>query len=102
MKKIIYSLLTLILLLSFFPVQSSAAIKDKIPSEAPRPVEPIKTTELKVVVRTEKTVDLTSLSPEKKSNQVEVRTEGRRHNRGGVLYVSGGAILVVILILILL
>ena len=107
MKKIIYCLLLICITVSFFPIQSNAAINEKTTSlPATKPPEPVEGMEVKALV---KRVDVTNpldkstlRSNEKKNAQIEVR-EGRHHRHGGgVVYVSVGSVVLVILLVVIL
>lgn len=108
MKKIIYCLLVICITASFFPIQSNAAVNEKTSSlPATKPPEPVAGMEVKALL---KRVDVTNpldkstlRSNEKKNAQIEVR-EGRHHRdgRGGVVYVSVGAVVLVILLVVIL
>jgi hypothetical protein len=96
MKKLFIALVMALLSLTFIPLQCNAADVVKT-SNVTEPIKPIETTSLKVTLTENSVVGKTEL----KNKPQELRMEGRRHRDGGMLYISGGAILVVILILIL-
>lgn len=92
---------------TLLPLQSNAATTDKPASPvATKPPEPVESAEinalLKRVDQFSSTNDSKLIPKEKKNSQIEVRTN-ERHRNGGVVYVSVGAvILIVILVLVLL
>lgn len=99
MKKVIYFLI--VVALSFFPLLSSGASTEKKSSTE---VTKLPDSEVKGLLRKiEKfnTVDRSTLAAsDKKTTQAEVRMRNHRHN-GGVIYISAGTLLVVLLILLL-
>jgi hypothetical protein len=108
MKKILYCLLVIGFTLSLFPVQSLAATTEK-PSSlvVTKPPEPVEGTEVKTLlnrVEVANSLDKSTLSSnEKKNAQVDFRTEGRGHRHGGgIVYVSAGAVVLVILLVVIL
>ena len=104
MKKIIYCLLAVCLSLSLFPLQSSAAVKEK-PStmNVTKPPEPVDVAEVKSLMKKVDeltTLDKTTLSSTVKKNTSADMTAGHRHN--GVGYISAGGVLLIILLVIIL
>jgi hypothetical protein len=107
MKKLAICLMMTCLSLTLIPLQSNAATTDK-PSSlvVTKPPEPVESSEIKALLKRADQFNSASESKlipkDKKSTQVEVRTEGRHHRNGGVIYLSAGAvILIVILVLVL-
>jgi hypothetical protein len=107
MKKLAICLMMTCLSFTLLPLQSNAATTDKPASPvATKPPEPVESAEinalLKRVDQFSSTNDSKLIPKEKKNSQIEVRTN-ERHRNGGVVYVSVGAvILIVILVLVLL
>ena len=105
MKKIIYCLLATCLSLTLLPLQSIAATTDKpsslVVTKAPEPVESSEVKTLLKRVDGLNTVDKTTLSSlNKKNTQVEITTTGHRHS--GVGYISVGALVLIILLVVIL
>jgi hypothetical protein len=107
MKKIIYCLLATCLTITLFPIQASAATTDK-PSSlvVTKPPEPAESAEIRSLLKRSdpfNTSNTSKLIPnEKKSTQVEFRSEGRHHRHGSVVYVSAGAVILVVILLVIL
>jgi hypothetical protein len=107
MKKLAICLMMTCLSFTLLPLQSNAAITDKpVTPVATKPPVPVESAEinalLKRVDQFSSTNDSKLIPKEKKNSQIEVRTN-ERHRNGGVVYVSVGAvILIVILVLVLL
>jgi hypothetical protein len=107
MKKLAICLMMTCLSFTLLPLQSNAATTDKPSSPVTtKPPEPVKSVEinalLKRVDQFSSTNDSKLIPNEKKNSQIEVRTN-ERHRNGGVVYISVGAvILIVILVLVLL
>jgi hypothetical protein len=104
MKKTIYCLLAVCLSLSLFPLQSSAAVKER-PSttNVTKPPEPVDAAEVKSLMKKVDeltTLDKTTLSSTVKKNTSADMTLGHRHN--GVGYISAGGVLLIILLVIIL
>jgi hypothetical protein len=108
MKKIAICLMMTCLSFTLLPLQSNAATTDKPASPvATKPPQPVESAEinalLKRVDQFSSTNDSKLIPKENKNSQIEVRTNERHHRNGGVVYVSVGAvILIVILVLVLL
>ena len=105
MKKIIYCLLAVCLSLTLFPFQSIASATEKpLALVVTKPPEPVESGELKAMLKKVdglNTVDKTSLSSHKK-NSKQVVVETREHRHGGYGYVSIGAVVLIVLLLVIL
>ena len=88
--------------LTFIPLQAKETIKPASATEAPKPAE-VKALELRI--NEINTMDKSKLSTSEKKNlhkEVrEINKKAKSYNHDGVVYISGGAILIIILILIL-
>ena len=107
MKKLAIFLMMTCLSFTLLPLQLNAATTDKPASPvATKPPQPVESAEinalLKRVDQFSSTNDSKLIPKENKNSQIEVRTN-ERHRNGGVVYISVGAIiLIVILVLVLL
>ena len=107
MKKLAICLMMTCLSFALLPLQSNAATTDKPASPVvTKPPVPVESTEINALLKRVDAFSSTNTSkliPKEKTNsQIEVRTN-ERHRNGGVVYVSAGAIiLIVILVLVLL
>jgi hypothetical protein len=107
MKKLAICLMMTCLSFALLPLQSNAATTDKPASPVvTKPPVPVESTEIKALLKRADLFSSTNTSkliPKEKTNsQIEVRTN-ERHRNGGVVYISVGAvILIVILVLVLL
>jgi len=109
MKKSMIYLMAISLSLTFFPVITSAANNNKArPVESRKPVQPSDSAEANTLVlrlNEIKTIDKSSLNAaEKKSLRKEVKaTEKKLNSLGGGVYLSvGAAILIIVLLIVLL
>lgn len=107
MKKIIFSLMTACLLLTFAPIQLHAATIE--PTSVPVPVAPVSTipdNSKVLLLRLDeiKSMDKTNLnSSEKKNLRKEVKSINQSLKTvGGGVYLSGGAIILIVILLIVL
>ena len=107
MKKLIFSLMTACLLLTFAPVQlhASAIVPTSVP--APMAAVPATSTDpdaLLLRLNEIKSMDKSNLNPsEKKMLRKEVKSINQRLSTiGGGVYLSGGAIILIVILLIVL
>jgi hypothetical protein len=98
MKKVIYFLV--VVMLSFFPLLSSAANTVKTSTDVTKPPEAETKGLLKNFEGLNKVDKSTLVANEKKNSQVVVRSERHRHS-GGVIYISAGTLIVILLIILL-
>ena len=108
MKKLAICLMMTCLSFALLPLQSNAATTDKpaSPVETKPPV-PVESTEINALLKRADLFSSTNtsklISKEKKNSPIELRSNERHNRNGGVVYVSAGAIiLIVILVLVLL
>ena len=92
--------------LTLLPLQSNAATTDK-PSSlvVTKPPEPVESAEVKALLKRVEVInaaDKSKLSSNETKKQVEVRSEGRHHRHGNVVYVSAGAIILVVILVVIL
>lgn len=108
MKKSLIYLMAISLSLTFFPVIASAANNNKArPVESRKPVQPSDSAEARTLIlrlNEIKAVDKSSLSAsEKKSMRKEVKsTEKKLNSLGGGVYLSVGAVILIVVLLIVL
>lgn len=105
MKKIIYCLLATCLSLTLFPFQSIASSTEKPSSLAvTKPPEPVESAELKAMLKRVdglNTADKTTLSTHKKTSK-QIVVETREHRHGGYGYISIGAVILIVLLVVIL
>jgi hypothetical protein len=108
MKKIFLCVLATCLSLTLFPVLANAA-SDKVPSSivGTKPTEPVDSTEAKtLLLRVDEInkMDKTTLNAsEKKSLRKEVKSiNNRLRDSGGYVYLSVGAVILIVILLIVL
>ncbi|MBW6491259.1 MAG: hypothetical protein K0B15_08720 [Lentimicrobium sp.] len=109
MKKMAFGLVTIMLMVLFAPLQSEAKIKDKLPSLKKEKTE-ISVEAQTMVNRLEeiKAMDLSKMnSSEKKELRAEVKMiksdlQAQQVNSSGGVYISVGAAILIVLLLILL
>lgn len=104
MKRIVPYLLVSFVLLTFIPVQLKATT-EKVPVTA-TDTKKVVTPEAKALIaklEDFKKLDRSTMSPdEKKSMRNEVRTtKNRLHEIGGGVYISAGALIIILLVLII-
>jgi len=106
MKKIVLSLMVACLSLTFFPLQSSAAtITEPKTAIDPKPAEAV---EAKTLLLRLDEISATDMSKMKSSDKKDLRKEVRNINHrlktisGGVYISAGAAILIILLLIILL
>jgi hypothetical protein len=107
MKKIVFCIMATLLSLTFIPVQAFAAIKTPSSLAATTPPETTESKEANtLLLRLDeiKAMDLSNLkSSEKKDLRKEVRSIKRElKNISGGVYISAGAIIIILIILLLL
>jgi hypothetical protein len=101
MKKTIFCIMAIILSLTFVPLQAKDTLK---PSSS---VEASKTSEVKIIelrLNEINSMDKSKLNTsEKKELRKEVKADQRRlRHDGGVLYISSGALILIIILLVIL
>lgn len=103
MKKLIVTISAALLLVAFTPIQSKASEKN------PTSISSTKTesAEVKALINRVNEINAMDRSSMTKAEKKELRKELRsikrevNHSQGGVVYVSGGLILLIILLIIL-
>lgn len=108
MKKFIFCLMATILSLTFLPVQSFASAKED-PSSlvVTKPPDPAESAEAKALVTRLDEINAMDMSKLKSSEKKDLRKEVRSIKRelkdiGGGVYISAGALIVILILLIVL
>ena len=103
MKKIIFCIMAIFLSLTFIPVQAKDTVKPNKSVTVPKPIDATEAKALEVRLNEIKSMDKTKLSvSEKKSLRKEVKATKQRLHDGGVIYISAGTLLLIIILLIIL
>jgi hypothetical protein len=103
MKKLIFCIIATFLSLTFIPVQAKDVVKPDKSVTAPKPMDAKEVKALEVRLNEIKSIDKTKLSiSEKKSLRKEVKTTKQRLHDGGIIYISTGTLLLIIILLIIL
>jgi len=105
MKKIVFCIMATLLSLTFIPLQSNAMVPEKTPGLVdPKPAEMAKVRVLELRLDEINAMDKSKLtSAEKKTLRKEVKSiKNSLRELGGGVYVSVGAIILIVILLIIL